>query len=95
MFSLILCFCNLVQNKFREIIFEDEGGYGFLFWGSAMTLAGGIKVVANVVDCWPTMLNCAEKKKAKSSPLRFYFPTNLLVWNKMSKINKVILIYKI
>ncbi|KAI3510839.1 hypothetical protein L1887_17976 [Cichorium endivia] len=43
------------RRSVRNIIKEDDEGYGFLFLESAQTVVGGVGVNSNVMDCWAAM----------------------------------------
>lgn len=62
----------------REIIFETKQGHKEKRIVIETLIPKSI-IHPKVIDIWSMVLNDEEKRKSTISPLRFYFPTDMIV----------------
>lgn len=65
-----------MQGETIEKVFETNSGISiYSVCVNMETLAPGLDVDANVIDCWAAILNYEESHKEVGSPARHFFPT--------------------
>ena len=76
----LINFCYLFFFSYSETVFETRSGPEvFSIRLNMETLAPGLCLDANVIDCWGAILNHEESVKDVGSLSRHFFPTDCIV----------------